>query len=48
MKNKSRRKKSNYEEITSLKTLTIKHMSVRYYTNGVLYYTKKLEKKIFQ
>jgi len=29
MKNKSRRKKSNYEEITSLKTLTIKYILAR-------------------
>ena len=34
---------NNMDEITKLKKLTIKHMSVRCDTNGVLYYTRKLE-----
>jgi len=33
----------NMKEITSMKKLTIKHMSVRCGSNGVLFYTRKLE-----
>lgn len=34
---------TQYKEITDLSSLTIKHMSVRCDSNGVLYYTRKLE-----